>query len=306
MYKKNTVLLGIAAITFCISQASAGELWNPVLRGTGEGLVSGALPPSGVYGSWSQYYGPWKKYDNEGHRTGLKLDPIVEIPALLWVPGVQILGADYAVAIAQPFDYTNARMYNNPNLSDNAHWGTFNTILVPGQLSWSLPYDFHVKTGLTVYVDDASSSPGDPAHNNGVGSGNGYWSLQPDFAVSWLHDGWNLSLDGHWTYNFENDKTHYRSGNIIEVDYTIAKTFGKWTVGAGFYQENQLARDSGIGALAAGCPASGGCKAELYGGGPLVGYQFEDINIMAIYNHAFYERNDMSGDVFNIRFSKAF
>ncbi|HXP96730.1 MAG TPA: transporter [Telmatospirillum sp.] len=298
--------MALAGIAFCSLPAGAEELWDPQLRGVNEGTVAGALPPPGVYGVLDNYFLSYQQYDNKGNQTGLKVDALIEVPVLLWSTGIKVLGADYAVAISQPFDYTNVKQANVPALSNNAHWGTYNTILVPGQLAWALANDFHVKTGLTVYVDDASSSPAHPPAGHGVGSGNSYWTLQPDFAVSWLRGGWNLSVDAHYDYNFEDGKTHYTSGQEISIDYTASKTIGNWTFGIGVYQQNQLNKDSGLGALAKGCPASGGCMVENYGAGPLIGYQFGDINIMAEYNHNIYTRNELAGDFLNIRLMKAF
>lgn len=307
MKRTLTGLVTVLAVTAASAiPAVAGELWDPQLRGVNEGTIAGALPPPGVYGVLNNYFLSYQKYDNNGNKTGLKLEALVEVPVVLWSTGIKVLGADYAVALSQPFDYTNLKQSGNASLSNNAHWGTFNTVLVPGQLSWALPYDLHVKTGLTVYVDDASSSPAHPPANNGAGSGNSYWTLQPDFAVSWLHDGWNLSLDGHYIYNFEDGTTHYTSGQEISVDYTATKTIGNWTFGVGVYQQSQLNGDRGSGAVKNGCSTSGGCRVENYGAGPLIGYQFSDVNVMLEYNHNIYTRNDLAGEILNIRLTRAF
>jgi hypothetical protein len=294
-----TLLAG--ALACAAEQACAEELWDPHLRGVDEGMAAGALPPPGVYGVLNNYWAGYDQFDNHGNKTGVKLDALVEVPIVLWSTGIKILGADYAVAIAQPFDYTNIRLPNTAALSDNAHWGTFNTIFVPGQLSWTLPNNFYVKAGLTIYVDDASSSPARPPSGGGVGAGNGYWTLQPDLGVSWLSDGWDVSIGMSYAYNFEDSKIHRTSGQEIAVDYTVTKTIGKWTFGLGAHQENQLNADSGSGAVSAGCPASGGCMAENYGIGPLIGYQFEGINVLAEYNQNLHTRNDVAGTIFNIR-----
>ncbi|PKU22854.1 SphA family protein [Telmatospirillum siberiense] len=299
MRSLSCVAITVIGLGTLFSPAQAKELWTPYLRGVDEGLASGALPPAGVYGVLNNYWAGYDQYDSKGHKTGLKLDALIEVPVVLWVTGLKVLGADYAVALAQPFDYTNVKMAGASSLSNNAHWGNFNTILVPGQLSWSLPNDLHVKTGLSVYLDDASSSPAHPPSGGGVGAGNGHWSLQPDLGISWLHDDWNLSLEVHYDVNFEDGKTHYTSGDDISVDYTLAKTIGKWTVGLGAHQQNQITSDSGAGA--AGCATKNGCKVNNYGMGPLVGYQFTDISIMAEYNHNLYAENDVAGEIFNVR-----
>ncbi|MDR3561740.1 MAG: transporter [Negativicutes bacterium] len=298
-----SVAIASMFLVLTAGQVCAGELWDPHLPGIDEGLSAGALPPPGIYGVLNSYSASFSQYDNSGHKTGVKVDAQVEVPVVLWQTGFKVLGADYAMALAKPLDYTNLKIRNDANLSDNGHWGTFNTVLVPGILSWSLPNDFHVKTALVVDVDDASSSPGHPPAGGGLGSGNGFWTVQPELGVSWLHDGWNLSMDAFYSYNFKNTTTQYKSGQQLDVDYTVTKTIGKWTVGMGANQVTQTTSDSGAGAIAAGCPANGGCKAVNFGLGPLLGYQFVGIHVMAEFNRDVYTRNDVGGDRLNIRFS---
>ncbi|MDR3424898.1 MAG: transporter [Alphaproteobacteria bacterium] len=280
-----------ATIVLGAGSAFAEELWNPALRGVDEGLAAGALPPQGVYAINDLYMGQWKYYNGSGNANGTKLDVAVDVPILLWNPGIKILGADYAVAIAQPFDYTN--VYSNAT-SGTGHTGTFNTVVVPGMLSWALPMDFHVKTGLTVFVDDASSSAAHPPAAGGAGAGNSFWTLAPDVGVSWLHNGWNLSADLQYDYNFEDSSTDYDSGNMIAVNYTATKAIGKWTVGLGAYQENQLEKDQSHG-------VDVNSTRETYGMGPIVGYDFGPVNLSATYNANLMTHNDFGGDFLNVR-----
>ncbi|WP_199054743.1 transporter [Aquitalea sp. ASV15] len=296
--KTMTTALLTLAITGAVLHEHAGaqELWDPHLRGINEGFAAGALPPEGVYGVLNNYWASFDVYDHNGQKTGSKVDALIEVPIVLWSTGVKVLGADYAVALAQPFDYTTLTGNGIPS---NGRWGTFNTILVPGQLSWTLPNDWHVKAGLNVYLPDGSSSPNRLPQGTFVGAANGFWTLQPTLAVSWLHDGWNLSADASWAYNFTNPDTHYKSGQQLAIDYTAAKTVGRWTFGLGAHQENQISDDSGSGAAA--CANKGGCRASNYGIGPLLGYQFNEVSVMAIYNHGFKTRSDTGGDFLNLR-----
>lgn len=273
--------------------AMATELWDPHLRGVNEGLAAGALPPQGVYFINDSYFLSFEGKNDKGKSTGLKVDAYVDVPILLWNPGVKVLGADYALGIAQPFDNVSA---SGSGISQgNAHWGTFNTVLIPGALSWSLPNDFHLATSLAVYLDDASSSPAHPPSNGGLGSGNGYWTIEPTVGLSWLHDGWNLSADVHFDYNGKDDTTHYQSGNQIAVDYTATKTIGKWTLGLGAASENQLEKDEKNGAKVSGS------MTQNLTAGPIVGYAFDGISLTATYNHEILTHNDVGGDFFNIR-----
>jgi len=287
---------GAAVLAGCLlsgSAAMATELWDPHLRGVNEGLAAGALPPQGLYFINDSYFLSFEGRNDKGNTTGLKVDAYVDVPILLWNPGVKVLGADYAVGIAQPFDNVSAS--GSGITQGNAHWGNFNTVLIPGALSWTLPSDLHLATSLAVYLDDASSSPAHPPSNGGLGSGNGYWTVEPTVGLSWLHDGWNLGADVHFDYNGKDDSTHYQSGNEIAVDYTATKTIGKWTFGLGAASENQLEKDEKNGVKQANS------MVQNLSAGPIVGYAFEGISLTATYNHEILTHNDVGGDFFNIR-----
>ena len=174
-----------------VTPAFAEELWDPHLRGVDVGLAAGALPPPGFYFvndlimGFDKTFGPLYNYAPQGGSGTFppnpsfpggqngkansmeKLFAVVDVPTLLWVPSTcKFLGADYGVAIAQPFDYTNLRIQTNTVGNQNTNtfvggeqWGAFNTILVPYILSWHLPCDFRIKTALAVAFDDATTSP---------------------------------------------------------------------------------------------------------------------------------------------------
>ncbi|MDD3371756.1 MAG: transporter [Alphaproteobacteria bacterium] len=282
-----------SALALSAGGAFAEQLWNPHLRGTDEGLIAGMVPPKGVYFINNSYFVSWKEYDGRGKYMGYKLDGYVDVPIVIWNPGFKVLGADYAVAIAQPFDFTSL---SGPGVaSGNGHWGTYNTVVVPGLLSWALPGGFHVKTGLAVYVDDASSSPAHPRTDGGVGSGNSFWTLEPRLGVSWLHDGWNFSVDLSFDYNLKDTKTNYDSGNIFNAEYTVTKNLGKWTVGLGAYQQNQVNKDKLNGVKLPGKTRLG------YGMGPILGYNFGPVSVEATYNFNITTHNDFGGNVMNVR-----
>ena len=290
------ILVGAVVLA---GQASAEELWDPHLRGVNEGLAAGALPPPGVYGVLNNYWASYTLRDQNGKSiSGTGLSALVEVPVVLWSTGLKVLGADYAVAIAQPFDFTSFA----PQGSGSGNWGTFNTILIPGQLAWTFG-DFHVKAGLSIYLDDASSTMADIINghklNGGLPSGNGYTTIQPDLGLSWLSNGWNVSADLHLALPVDATTAHnysYQSGDEFAADYTVSKTIDKWTFGLGLHQENQLNADTLNGHTVANSTVTN------FGIGPLIGYQFNGISVLAEWNHNIYAENDVAGDFFNVRF----
>ncbi|TAK90833.1 MAG: hypothetical protein EPO09_16540 [Aquabacterium sp.] len=290
-----TIALGLLSGT---RQAQAMELWEPHLPGLDSGLAGAALPPEGLYGVVNSYWAHGTKFDNAGNKTSLTLDALIVVPVVLWSTGVKVLGADYAVALSQPYDYTNVKLAGESTLSNNGHWGSFNTVLVPGILSWTLPNALYLKTSLLALLNNASSSPSNPPANGGVGAGNGFSSWMPELAVSWLKDNWNITADMYYSFNNKNKDTGYKTGQIFEADYTAMKTMGKWGAGLGAYQVYQVTSDTGP--LAADCEQSG-CKARRFGIGPLVSYQFGGLNLSAQYARDLSTRNAMGAQIFNVR-----
>lgn len=298
MKKAKFLAAATMATIIASGNATAIELWEPHLPGLDIGLASGTLPPQGVYGVLNSYWASPGKYNNNAQKTNVKLDALVVVPVVLWSTGLKVFGADYAVAISQPLDYTNLKKPGDSGISNNGHWGAYNTVIAPVLLSWKLPRNLHVKAGLLTLLNNASSSPARPAANGGVGAGNGYATLMPELAISWLEDGWNLSADAYYSFNGKDSATGYRSGQELEVDYTVTKTIGKWGVGVGAFQVTQTTDDTGP--LPADC-ASSACRAHRFGLGPIVSYQFEGINLSAQYARDVHTRNAMGGGILNVR-----
>ncbi len=96
--------IALAAIGVAISAptARAGEIWEPVLPGFLVGLPSGALPPPGVYGQLDNFFAQFVQYDGWGNKVqNSSVEALIEAPTIMWVPGITILGANYAAAIGE-------------------------------------------------------------------------------------------------------------------------------------------------------------------------------------------------------------
>jgi len=298
--KKVTYAIAAMGLALTASQAGASELWNQHLRGSDTGGAAGALPPQGVYFVDDNYYGAFSATNDASKSSQQKLDVFVNIPIVLWSTGYKILGGDFAVAAAQPFDYTNLNF-----VAGSDHWGTFNTILVPAIMSWALPYDLHIKGQFAVALDDASSAPGQNSNYKGAAAGNGYTTFEPSVGLSYLHDGWNASVALRYDTSTKNDKTKFQSGDQVSTDWTLSKAIGKWTAGVVAYQQSQIEHDT-INGTSCGTASTGRCAGAAdrinAGAGPLVGYQFGGIGVQASYQHSIVLHNDFGGDVFQVKF----
>lgn len=313
------VLLAVMTI---VSSAVAEEVWDYHLRGSDEGLASGALPPPGAYFIndffWS---GNWKGYDNLGNPTGTKSNGYVDIPILLWNPGIcPILGATYACAMAQPFLGTTLRSSGAGPGESGTQWGVYNTVLTPIILSWRIPCNFYVSTAFAIGFNDGTTSPADslatvpgtPAYHfyqarfsgkdNGniyAWSSNGSYEFTPQFGLSWLYAGWNLSAEFQYTFYTKDSDIDYQSGDELAMDYTATYTWERWTFGAGAEIERQTYNDKGFNGLTYGT-LPGSC-AENIGVGPILGYNFGPCSLLFSYNFSVVTKSDSGGDWFLMR-----
>ena len=331
------VLLAIClsmALVMMVAPAYAMELWEPHLPGVDEGLAAGALPPPGFYFVNDSYFVPSFHYYGGGFSatnsaseaiSGIKLTGYVDVPILLWATGCKFLGADYGMAIAQPWDLTQLRVGTGlsgipelpPFLSNGNQAGTYNTILVPFILSWKIPCDIRVKAALAIGVDDAMSSIGDSyasitkiggnkldakdSANVYAWSGLDEWFFTPNIGISWLYHGWNLSADLFYTWSMKADNVPYQSGDLFQADYTATYTCGKWTFGLGATQQVQVQSDKFDAGDGLGYRAQPFTKEIKYAAGPIVGYNFGPCSLMLTYNFNIYAENCPSGDWFNLR-----
>jgi len=274
------VLIG-AAILIAGSGAStalAEEDWVPHLAGIGEGSEVAVIPPPGLYlfneidwTSTSIYYNFSK---NERFTTHVAVD----VPALLWSPGVKFLGADYDAGIVQPFDYASTSGPGNPRTNLGTRGGYYDTVLIPGQLSWKLAASTFVKAGVYVYLPDGDfRKPSVMAFPNSIG----FFAVEPNVGFTYAPGAWNFSADFYYDHNYQNPTTHYTSGDILGGDYTMMKWFGNWSLGIGGYSQTQFNNDTFEGVMV---PDS---KTTNYGVGPVLSYNFGPAVVQLIYNYRF-------------------
>ena len=260
------------------NKALAEEDWVPHLAGIGEGQEVGVVPPAGLYlfnevdwTSTSIFYDFNKNYRYTTHIA-------VDVPALLWAPGVQFFGADYDAGIVQPFDYASTSGPGHPRTNLGTRGGIYDTVLIPGQLSWKLPDNVFFKTSLYVYLPDGNfEKPSVMAFPNSIG----FFALEPNLNLTYAPGPWNFSAGVYYDHNFENETTHYTSADILGGDYTVMRWFGRWGLGVGGSSQTQFNNDTLDGVMV---PNS---KTSNYGAGPIVSYNFGAAVLQFTYNYRF-------------------
>lgn len=318
---KKVLLATVALSSLMVARAAcAMELWDPATTGMSVGIPAGMLPPQGVYFVDDNFYGTTDSYDNSGNKVpNTKLYAYINVPVLIWSPGVKVLGATYAVAIAQPFDFTSSAAAPdsdglNPGRNGGGNLGLYNTVINPIMLSWNLMPLF-VSTSLSVYLPTATNTKLEmfqgKFHNGGFPSGNSFWTIQPNLGLTYLFpDGFSASVNMQLAFpitatngSIEGMSYHYKSGVMLMNDYTISKAINqKWSAGIGGWTWNQLSHDSTSGTFPGA--TSSGLNAS-YGVTEFVGYQFQGgLKLQGLLSEGLAAKNDQGGGYsFNVRFS---
>lgn len=232
---------------------------------------SAGTPPPGLY-MFDQFFtyqsnvvGPGAP-NVGGSPTTVKVG--VAAAGFLYVPGWEFLGAQYNAVLVQPG--ITAAISSPVNVSMS---GLHNTYIVPAELSWKLgDSGFFIKAGLGIYTPDGSiSGP------NGLSSvGNPWWTFQPEFVVSYLKDGWNLTANLFMELNTKNTVTQYQSGDIFHAEFTATKAFGNWTLGPIAYYAGQVTDDKSSAFYGNAINVN---RYDIWAVGGLVGYNFGPVQL---------------------------
>ena len=275
-----------------------------------EGGYSNYVP--GTYGDFGMALAPsetWTLrndlyyYDASADRSvrsgqieaGVDLQFMMNFTALLYKPGIDIFGAQFATGVFVPLvDLDLDTRFSiggmTASASDSAT-GLGDVTLIPIALYWNRG---NIHTSFAQYIIVPT---GDYDTSNLINKGLNYWSFDTNFALTYLNPetGRDLSFNIGHIYNTENDDTDYQTGRELHLDVAFNQFLSEaFAIGLhGFYLK-QITGDSGSGALL------GDFKAEAAGAGPAllwttkVGAQ--EVSFIAKWLHEFHAENRLEGD----------
>ena len=241
---KALLAAAVGVATFAFSPANAYEATNAMTKPGAFIGASAGMPPPGIY-MFNQVFtyqanlvGPGVNSALGGNtRNGVQA--AVDVQGFIFVPGWTFLGATYDALIVQPWVMSDVgQPACIPNCGSAS--GMFNTYFVPIELTWKLGTSgFVVKSGFAFYAPTGNIQ-GPAGLNN---QGRPFWTFQPELAISYLANGWNLTAFFYEEFNTANTRDGYTNGDIFHVDFTATKTFGKWTIGPVGYYYAQVSDD---------------------------------------------------------------
>jgi hypothetical protein len=224
-----------------------------------------------------------------------EFDILANFTTLLYKPGVELLGASYALGVFLPIAYVDLdvslRVGPVTVNGEDDEFGLGDIALIPMMLFWNQG-KFHMSFAQYIVVPTA-----DYDEDNLANVGLNYWSFDTNFALTYLDEeagrDWSFNI-GH-IYNTENDATDYQTGRELHVDVALNQFLSEsLALGIhGFYLK-QITGDSGSGAVL------GNFKAEAAGIGPAILWskQFGERNVtfVAKWLHEFDVENRLEGD----------
>jgi hypothetical protein len=234
------------------------------------GIVLGdaaTAPPPGIYmfnqvstAPSSKIVGPGAP-NVGGVPTKVRVDNATT--GLLFVPGWSFLGGTYDAVVVQPFTSVAVTAPNNISTV-----GAVNSSVIQ-ELSWKLgDSGFFVKAGLGITAPDGTITG--PAGLSSVGAP--WWTFQPEFAISYLREGWNFTANIFEGINTTNSITGYTSGDVLHAEFTATKSIGQWTVGPVGYYIGQITDDKASSTFYSGAINTN--RYDIWAAGGLVAYDF--------------------------------
>lgn len=179
-----------------------------------EGIAAGALPPPGVY--LLNYYQNYHANEFKDGPDNFHVDVNAFIPRLVWMTPKQIAGGQLGFYAAQPL--VDVRLDIGGMLDSNSGLGD---LMIGTMLGWHKGNHHSIAAleGVLATGDYEDAHPQRPVIAN---LGKNYHTIRPIFAYSYLQPkGWEFSTKLSYSFNTENDDTHYQSGEYFAGDYSV-------------------------------------------------------------------------------------
>jgi hypothetical protein len=284
-------------------------LWVPVGEAA-EGGYSNYIP--GSYGDFGMaleppasltlrndmyYYGADARRSVRSGRAevGAELDFFMNFSTLVYKPGVEILGCQYAFGFFVPFVYleieSDISAGGLTQSADDDAAGLGDISWIPLILYWNSGNVHASFTHLIV------SPTGDYDTDNAINDGLNYWSFDSNLALTYFNGktGQDYAINMGHIYNTENHDTDYQTGQELHFDVVLNQFFSEtFAIGIQGFFLKQITGDSGRGALL------GDFKAEAAGVGPALLWTTkigdQDVSFIAKWLHEFHAENRLEGD----------
>ncbi|MEC5319364.1 transporter [Brenneria populi subsp. brevivirga] len=302
----------LTAVAIAAPAVYSVENVTPLQPGATTGNATGLLPPDGVYFSFNSSAETGYVRDENGDKAQtpggtVKLNVISSAASLLWVPGWEMLGARYGLAITQPYRTIRVKTDNGLAASTENYDGLLNTTLTPLMLSWSLGNGLFVGLGAGVSLKNGKFEYqySEAAGRNvmlGNSTANHFYIFQPNLAMTYLRGDWAFTLNNIFNINTRNRTTEYQTGHVYYLDATAAKTSANWTLGVVGNYTRQISDDKIKGQSIAAVPGlyAEGKRTEYAAVGPMIGYDFGVFSVSSRLLVSLFAKNDVDMSIWHL------
>ena len=285
-------LLAIVGVLVIATQARAVE--GPTVAGPlgGTDIRSAILPPPGLYvGAVVVGAATIDFLDRDGNTIPALKDAYLHkelaAPFLYYVPNVKVLGGGIGFGGIIPGGNQCAALFVGQEsrckqaIGDpyvEIDWSRYFGRPRPSKYHGAYPIlqGLNLLVGFGVVIPAGQYDATDRLSQI-ISVGTNIWDFSPTVAVTYttgpiLAEGTEFSAKFYYNTYLENPDTHYRTGDLINIDFAVSEHIGRFQVGVAGFFATQVADDELFGRS---IPPDGQ-RAETLQLGPIVGYDMPE------------------------------
>ncbi|MGQ0696877.1 MAG: SphA family protein [Panacagrimonas sp.] len=255
-------------------------------------VAAGLLPPPGMtmFNGYVVYYTADSFRDDKGNSLIPGFQADLHVQALR---AVHTWGTFKGVTLSSSLIFESIQIELEAAGQEDSDFGPTLIDVEPLHIGIKLG-DWYLQTGTYFWIPLGSYDRTALANNSF-----GYATVSQSFAGSWLPTPqWELSLDANISFNFENKDTHYQSGDLYGLTYSLGyRPFvsnPKWQLGVNGFYVKQFNDDE-----IDGVKVPTGFRLQKFAVGPQVVYWFSQaVAVVFKWQNESSVRNAPDGDSF--------
>jgi hypothetical protein len=201
-----------------------------------EGIKGSSLPPPGLWlRDYNLVYQSTRLNDPHGNQepVGFSAFTYAQVPRLLWITDIKVLGGYLGFDALVPFEYTHAEV--SAAHYDSSTFG-IGDAFVESTLSWHLK-QFDLALGYGVFAPTGNTEP-PPTTRAGLG----YWTHMFTAGATWYVDAekkWAVSALNRYEFSTEKEDTEQIPGQAYTLEWGVSYDILKGIdIGpVGYYQQ---------------------------------------------------------------------
>jgi hypothetical protein len=291
------IVMGAAFASLLASPATINAQPSAHYVPGSEGILAATLPPPGVYlRDYNWFYYSDQFNDANGNKVpgqNPKAFIYANVPRVLWITDLQVLGGNIGVDGLVPFAYKSLKA----GPFDDHTFGVSDPFV---EATWSAhPKQFDLALGFGVWMPTENFNAQNPTW-----AGLGFWDYMFTAGATWYPDTakqWSISALGRYEINAQQDDTGITPGQVYTLEGGIGYAVSKIvTVGASGYYQQQTTVNTGRGAN----PALG----WVSGIGPEIATFFPSamLGVSLRYAYEFVAENRLQGHTVMLTVTKRF